>query len=142
MQTWLQHSMLGHIGDLLKAQSNLRGKELHRTNQSFNFLWGSYITVPVQFGRRKTQSQHVKRFSLKELRNSISCDICMWSLFCLSKIITGLYKSVFCSFVFLSFLPALCFEFNVIFINLIACMIPCIGTTCYMILFSHWFVNT
>ena len=52
-------------GRFIKIQSNLRGKKLHRTNQTSNFLGGSFsdkdnVRAPIQFGR-ESQQQHLKR---------------------------------------------------------------------------------
>ena len=73
------------------------------------------------------QSFSSMQTSLKKLRNCISWIIRVWSL-CCSK---GLYKSAFyiCSFeklvfrlpVFLCFLSAPCFEFDVILMHLVTC---------------------
>ena len=48
-------------GRLIEIQSNLRRKKLHRTNQGFNFLGGSFsskdnVRAPIQF-RRESQPQ-------------------------------------------------------------------------------------
>ena len=54
----------------VEIESNLRRKKLYRTNQSSNFLEGSFdnrynVIPPIQF-KREAQPQHLKRwFSLK-----------------------------------------------------------------------------
>ena len=55
--------------------------------------------------------------------------IILYKRACISQYFISALLENYC-FIFLSFLPALCFEFNFIFINLITCMIQCIGTTC------------
>ena len=53
-------------GRFIEIQRNLRRKNLHRTNQSSNFLGGSfsnrdYVRAPIQFGR-ENQPQHLQRW--------------------------------------------------------------------------------
>ena len=50
----------------IEIQSNIRGNKLHRTNQGFNFLGGSFsnrdnVRAPIQF-RMEIQPQHLKRW--------------------------------------------------------------------------------
>ena len=52
----------------IEIQSNFRWKKLHRTNQSSNFLGGSFsnrdnVRSSIQF-RREDQPQHLKRWFL------------------------------------------------------------------------------
>ena len=49
----------------IEIQSNLRRKKLHRMNQGYNFVGGSFssranVRAPIQFAR-ESQPQHVKR---------------------------------------------------------------------------------
>ena len=51
-------------GKFIEIQSNLRRKKLHRANQSFNFLGGSFsnrdnVRAPIQFGG-ESQPQYLK----------------------------------------------------------------------------------
>ena len=57
-------------GRFIEIQINRRRKKLHRRNQGYNFLGGSFgnrdnVRAPIQF-RRESQPQHLKRcFLLK-----------------------------------------------------------------------------
>ena len=60
----------------IEIQSNLRRKELHRTNQGSNFPGGNFsnrdnVRVPIQF-RRESQPQHLKMNFPQEQTNPFS----------------------------------------------------------------------
>ena len=74
-------------GRFIEIQSNLRRKKLHRTNQTSNFLGGSfnnrdYVRAPIQF-RTESQPQHLKSwFSLRtdpSIFTSIAPVLLDWS---------------------------------------------------------------
>ena len=55
-------------GRFIEIQSSISRKKLHRTNQGFNFLGGSFgnrdnVRAPIQF-RKESQPQHFKRFQV------------------------------------------------------------------------------
>ena len=74
-------------GRCIEIQSNLMRKKLHRMNQGFNFIGGSFtnrnnVRAPIQF-RRERQAKHLKdEFSSRTdqaIFTSIAPALLMWN---------------------------------------------------------------